>query len=721
MLLTRVVPHGSFSSQLLEDELVRIRDIVSLKETEESWDTIAKGIGLLKARVQRDASLKPDETLHTLRSTAHSVNAAVLSDRSRLSAAAIELLSTAAAELGSSFDPLVSIFFPTLLTLCSRTNKVFVSRARACLITIIESTQSPLILSYLCRSMKDKSMTLRLTAAECALICLNSFNPPDLQKEARSREVELLIKCAATDANADIRKYGRKMYDAYKVLLPERVDSFTAPLTPTIRKYLNVVHKQKSHHPQSNPSSRSSSRPTSSLSMRSAVDSGGSDVLSSSSHSDSRVNRAYDKPTIALSSSVPSRAADSHPQSMHPALAQSFPSRRPPSRAQPATGDSANLASREKRNMPPPDFVPPRPHLSAASLNAKAPQRPVSTKDVAETSTLPPQRQRVGPLRPSQFQTFGRPRPEASQAVAEQIGTKRSAGARRVPLQELPAAKEKAQDDSRKASSAVRPQSSCDGRAPLSQKSNASHPAGQATSQLQDKAKAVTTKAGTHAATHHPVPSSTSADQQTELRTKKMGAGNDTHRVLQHRPNTRPAQMTVRSVEIQQAGPSRMQAMSGKRPVVRGNGKKQRHVHANNATSDAAEIPPAALIPLPPSPTSETAPVGTDEVDVVKELSNAQGGLEETLPSPLLNLAVDAVTPKAVSSGVSSIVEQTPISALVESIRRGFVPMEGAFDEEDEEECERTFIAGESQYITTLPKWGPLFTKSRSVGSQHTS
>lgn len=78
--------------------------------------------------------------------------------------------------------------------------------------------------------MKEKSNTLRPIVAECALACLNSFNPPDLQKEARSREIELLIKWAATDPNAEVRKYGRQMYEAYQILLPERVERYAAPL-----------------------------------------------------------------------------------------------------------------------------------------------------------------------------------------------------------------------------------------------------------------------------------------------------------------------------------------------------------------------------------------------------------------------------------------------------------------------------------------------------------
>ncbi|EKM54369.1 uncharacterized protein PHACADRAFT_96626, partial [Phanerochaete carnosa HHB-10118-sp] len=88
-----------------------------------------------------------------------------------------------------------------------------------------------------------KSASLRLTAAEASLACLQCFNPPDLQKDVRGQEVETLIRCFATDANADIRKVGRKIFEAYSILLPGRVDTFIAPLTPTIRKYLAVSSK----------------------------------------------------------------------------------------------------------------------------------------------------------------------------------------------------------------------------------------------------------------------------------------------------------------------------------------------------------------------------------------------------------------------------------------------------------------------------------------------
>ena len=39
----------------------------------------------------------------------------------------------------------------------------------------------------------------------------------------RAKEIEAVIRVTAVDANADIRKTARKIFDAYKILLPGRV------------------------------------------------------------------------------------------------------------------------------------------------------------------------------------------------------------------------------------------------------------------------------------------------------------------------------------------------------------------------------------------------------------------------------------------------------------------------------------------------------------------
>ncbi|PCH43690.1 hypothetical protein WOLCODRAFT_60364, partial [Wolfiporia cocos MD-104 SS10] len=168
----------------------------------------------------------PHESVTALRSYSRSINSAAFSERSRLSGAAVELMGTAAKSLERAFDPLIPLYLPTLLTLCSRSNKVFVNRARKGLLEVIEHTRSPSIIPFLAESTKDKSVSLRLAAADSILTCLNLFNPPDLEKEPRAREIEAVIRITATDANADVRRTGKKLFEAYKQIMPARVDRY---------------------------------------------------------------------------------------------------------------------------------------------------------------------------------------------------------------------------------------------------------------------------------------------------------------------------------------------------------------------------------------------------------------------------------------------------------------------------------------------------------------
>ena len=133
------------------------------------------------------------------------------SERTRLSGAAIDLLVSVATGLGREFEQLLTLFMPPLLALCGRTNKVVINRTRTCIITIIESTQLASVLTYFLQNIKDKSTSLRLVAAEGTLACLNSCNPPDLERESRARDIEAIIRSTARDANADVRKLSRKI------------------------------------------------------------------------------------------------------------------------------------------------------------------------------------------------------------------------------------------------------------------------------------------------------------------------------------------------------------------------------------------------------------------------------------------------------------------------------------------------------------------------------
>lgn len=211
-----------------EYQMTSLRDPILIPETEETWDRIANAMIRMTALVRGNAADYPLETVANVRPVSRPLNSAASSERTRLSGVAIELLSELARVLDSSFDPLIPLFLPGLLTICTRSNKVFISRARSCVLAIIEHTRSPSILPYLAESTKDKSVSLRLAAAEATLACLNGFNPPDLEREPRAREIEGTIRLTATDASADVRKIAKKIFEAYKQLLPRRVERYVA-------------------------------------------------------------------------------------------------------------------------------------------------------------------------------------------------------------------------------------------------------------------------------------------------------------------------------------------------------------------------------------------------------------------------------------------------------------------------------------------------------------
>jgi CLIP-associating protein 1/2 len=143
-----------------------------------------------------------------------------------LSGAAIDVINALALGLSTSFEPLMSLFLPALILLCGRANKVVVARAKACILAIIGTTQLPGILLHLAHFVKDKTPTIRLLVAEGTLRCLKCLNPPDLEKEVYVREVENIMRNAARDANADVRRVGKEIFENYKVLLPHKVNRY---------------------------------------------------------------------------------------------------------------------------------------------------------------------------------------------------------------------------------------------------------------------------------------------------------------------------------------------------------------------------------------------------------------------------------------------------------------------------------------------------------------
>ncbi|KAI5900126.1 uncharacterized protein SCHCODRAFT_02562267 [Schizophyllum commune H4-8] len=328
------------SPATLQYQIDCLREALCQPETEDSWDKIQRAIESLGKICSENSEDYHQVVTSAVRSLSRPLTSAMISERTRLSGSAVDFVGAIATSLERNFETLIPIFIPGLLTLCSRTNKVFGTRARACISIIIEMTQLASLLPYFVQAGKDKSALLRHAAAEAGLACLNSCNPQDLEKESRIRDIETMVRTTAKDANADVRKVGKKIFQAYQALMPDRIAGFAAPLSPTLRKYLELPAG-----PQALP--KKESRPN----LRTLVKSKSHAHLSSSASSVRSTS-----PTLSSSVGVGPRVPERPMSSM--------------SRAPPAP---SHAYSKLRNEMGP----PPLPHTR--SQPAQPPQRPQST------------------------------------------------------------------------------------------------------------------------------------------------------------------------------------------------------------------------------------------------------------------------------------------------------------------------------------------------------
>ncbi|KAH9961615.1 clasp N terminal-domain-containing protein [Russula dissimulans] len=402
----------------IPEELERARASLSLTETEETWDAIGNTLLRIIALSKGGACEFPTALSSSIRSIYRPITSAAASERSRLSATAVECIAALATGLGPSFDPLVPLFIPTLLSLCSRPNKVFISRAKAAIQTIIDQTQLISLLPYFVGALGDKSVTLRLIAVESLLSCVLSFNPPDLEKDARARDVENAIRLTATDASADVRKVSRHVFDAYKILLPARVESFAAPLSPTTKKYLNIDIPSGNSRPQSSQSTHTipATRPTSSLES--------APPRRAECHPRPATSMAYHR---SISSSALASAKSSTTIAARLIRSETEPIIAPPN------GQTAT------RTMPPPAIVPQRhqqvpqgPLVSTRRAEPKVAERPPDTSSLRTTTQI---------LRPASTQISApslKQNADPLRAGAMSIKEKFLGGAQRVLLPPAP-------------------------------------------------------------------------------------------------------------------------------------------------------------------------------------------------------------------------------------------------------------------------------------------
>ncbi|CAO1630507.1 unnamed protein product [Sympodiomycopsis kandeliae] len=223
------------SSGQLTSQLKPIEDALSEKETEHSWQKLDKALTQLEV-VTKNGGYKFEHFVSFMNRIAGPLARSLLSERTKLSGTAADVIASVAPRLGERFEPLLNCYIPPLLQLCARTNKVAYQRAQKCLLLIVKHCKLPAMLPFLGEACKDKFAGLRIVALTCMVALLEYAGRERLEK--RVAEIEAVVKITARDSNPEVRQYSRRLFEHYKAHWPQRSTSFTAPLSPTTRRYL---------------------------------------------------------------------------------------------------------------------------------------------------------------------------------------------------------------------------------------------------------------------------------------------------------------------------------------------------------------------------------------------------------------------------------------------------------------------------------------------------
>ncbi|RXK38126.1 hypothetical protein M231_04587 [Tremella mesenterica] len=225
----------------LQAELDALAAVLDLGEKEDTWEKMERAI-IRFACVTRGGGYKHLTVFVDglgRKGLGLKLAACMLSDRGRLSGVSTDLLQTLAPRLATAFAPLVTLYLEPLRQLLGRPNKVFLKRAEKCLATVISHCPLPSILPELFRGLADEAATCRRGCASGIERAMTEWDN-DLFGGKSLTILEDAVKRMATDKDPEVRQIGKRVWALYTASWPDRADEFSAPLTPTVRRYLGI-------------------------------------------------------------------------------------------------------------------------------------------------------------------------------------------------------------------------------------------------------------------------------------------------------------------------------------------------------------------------------------------------------------------------------------------------------------------------------------------------
>ncbi|KAH8920174.1 hypothetical protein BT69DRAFT_437514 [Atractiella rhizophila] len=268
------IPINSVAELLHEFSL--LREALALQENEHTWEKIDKALKRFNAVVRgggcggkggnaeaiRDCFVKEWKA----RDLVDFIIRCLISERTKLSGTCLELL-TSTTRLKSAFLPFIDLYAPSLVRLLLRPNKVYITRTSQCLNNIIRNTELPHIVPHLRDGLGDKCNACRIAVSEGLFILLGGekgvvgsvASISDMEKKNGSflRDIEAMIKVGAVDKEPAVRAWMKKCWPLYASGWNTRSEDFMRPLSPTVKRYLDVSGAAKLSKSQGLPSSTS--------------------------------------------------------------------------------------------------------------------------------------------------------------------------------------------------------------------------------------------------------------------------------------------------------------------------------------------------------------------------------------------------------------------------------------------------------------------------------
>ncbi|CAJ0753706.1 11897_t:CDS:2 [Entrophospora sp. SA101] len=223
-----------------ELEVKNILELFQEKESETNWRNFERALIRLIEKTQYISGIK---------SLKQPIQNSILTERTKLSGTATELVEEISKSLGPNFDSLAKLFVPNILKLCNRTNKLFGTRAYKCSETIIKVSKLSSLIPKFREAMQSQSKLLKTNVAKLTLTILEE----DVTGlENHIVDLEWIIHLGVIDSTLEVRTASKKSFEVYKsrFMIFFR---FVASLPFTAKKNLGIINKAQptkfSHQP----------------------------------------------------------------------------------------------------------------------------------------------------------------------------------------------------------------------------------------------------------------------------------------------------------------------------------------------------------------------------------------------------------------------------------------------------------------------------------------